>query len=247
MSQTPPPTDQQRKAIFDEELEYLLRAAPGSGKTWTACRRFIWRAANWPYEVGGIALLSFTNVAIREFQEAASKLGQAQLLQDPNYLGTFDAFVERFILGPFGHLLVGAKKRPVLYRSVRQGDRNNSKLQCWTSIGDKTVPVYAWDIIPAIESDKLIFKTSSDYGGKQLDTTNANAAVIELLRLGFYTHAQRAYLANRLLKQKPHIAARLAMRFPEVIIDEAQDTNVWLLRLLEKLREQGARWTCPHF
>ncbi|HEY1802905.1 MAG TPA: UvrD-helicase domain-containing protein [Terracidiphilus sp.] len=33
------------------------------------------------------------------------------------------------------------------------------------------------------------------------------------------------------------------MRFPEVIIDEAQDTNVWLLRLLEKLREQGARVT----
>ena len=243
MSQIPPPTDQQRKAIFDEELEYLLRAAPGSGKTWTACRRFIWRAANWPYEVGGIALLSFTNVAIREFHEAASKFGQARLLQDPNYLGTFDAFVERFILGPFGHLLVGAKKRPVLYRSVRPGDRKNSKLQCWASIGGKTVPVYAWDIVPAIESDKLLFKTSSDYGGKQLDTANASAAVIELLRLGFYTHAQRAYLANRLLKQRPHIAARLAMRFPEVIIDEAQDTNVWLLRLLEKLREQGTRVT----
>jgi superfamily I DNA/RNA helicase len=243
MSQIPPPTDQQRKAIFDEELEYLLRAAPGSGKTWTACRRFIWRAANWPYEVGGIALLSFTNVAIREFHEAASKFGQARLLQDPNYLGTFDAFVERFILGPFGHLLVGAKKRPVLYRSVRPGDRKNSKLQCWASIGGKTVPVYAWDIVPSIKSDKLLFKTSSDYGGKQLDTANASAAVIELLRLGFYTHAQRAYLANRLLKQRPHIAARLAMRFPEVIIDEAQDTNVWLLRLLEKLREQGTRVT----
>src|SRR5262249_1472174 len=147
---------QQRDAIFATDLEYLLRAAPGSGKTWTACRRFIWRAANWPYDVGGIALLSFTNVAIREFRDAAAKLGQGQLLNDPNYLGTFDAFVERFILGPFGHLLVGAKKRPVLYRSIRPGDRNNSKLQCWTPIGGKNVPVYAWDIIPAIESGKVI-------------------------------------------------------------------------------------------
>jgi hypothetical protein len=66
---------------------------------------------------------------------------------------------------------------------------------------------------------------------------------MELLRLGFYTHAQRAYLANRLLKQRPHLANRLALRFPELIIDEAQDTNTWLLRLLDKLREQGARIT----
>jgi superfamily I DNA/RNA helicase len=243
MSQAPHPTDQQREAIFATELEYLLRAAPGSGKTCTACRRFIWRAANWPYDVGGIALLSFTNVAIREFQDAAATLGQGQLLHDPNYLGTFDAFVERFILGPFGHLLAGPKKRPVLYRSIRPGDRNNSKLQCWAPIGDKNVPVYAWDIIPAIESDKVIFKASNDYGGKQLDTAKANAAVTELLRLGFYTHAQRAYLANRLLKLRPHITARLALRFPEIIIDEAQDTNVWLLRLVDKLREKGARIT----
>lgn len=79
--------------------------------------------------------------------------------------------------------------------------------------------------------------------GKLLDTRQASAAVMELLRLGFYTHAQRAYLANRLLKQRPHLANRLALRFPELIIDEAQDTKAWLLRLLDKLREQGARIT----
>ena len=33
------PTEQQRKAIFAEELEFLLRAAPGSGKTWTTYSR----------------------------------------------------------------------------------------------------------------------------------------------------------------------------------------------------------------
>jgi len=31
------------------------------------------------------------------------------------------------------------------------------------------------------------------------------------------------------------------MRLPEIIVDEAQDTNVWLLRLLAKLRASGAR------
>lgn len=243
LSQAPKPTEQQRDAIFTPSLEYLLRAAPGSGKTWTACRRFIWRAANWPYEIGGIAMLSFTNVAVREFEDAAEKLGQARLLGDPNYLGTFDAFVERFILGPFGHLLVGLQKRPVLYRTIRPGDRNTSKLQCWLTDGDKVRPVCAWEIVPVIEAGKLIFRTSNDSGSKLLDTAKAHAAVTELLKLGFYTHAQRAYWANSLLKQRPHIASRLAMRFPEVIVDEAQDTNMWLLRLLERLREAGSRIT----
>ena len=66
---------------------------------------------------------------------------------------------------------------------------------------------------------------------------------MELLKLGFYTHAQRAYWANRLLRQKPHITARLAMRFPEIIVDEAQDTNVWLLRLLTNSDRSGTRVT----
>ena len=116
------PTDQQRDAIFADDLEFLLRAAPGSGKTWTSCRRFIWRGANWPYSAGGLALLSFTNAAIREFQEATIKVGRRDLLSDPNYVGTFDAFVERFILTPFGHLIVGLSKRPKLFIAPRPGD-----------------------------------------------------------------------------------------------------------------------------
>jgi hypothetical protein len=243
LSQTPPPTDQQLDAIFSNDLEYLLRAAPGSGKTWTACRRFIWRAVNWQYEVGGLALLSFTNVAVREFQDPTSKLGQANLLRDPNYLGTFDAFVERFILTPFGHLVAGVQKRPVLFRSPRPGDRKNGKLQCWIDVNGKKMPVYAWEIVPVVESGKVIFRTSGERGGKQLDTTNAKQAFLEFLKLGFYTHAQRGFLANHLLSKRPHITARLSKRFPEIIVDEAQDTNVWLLHLLRKLRKEGTQVT----
>ena len=83
------PTDEQVAAIFAEELEFLLRASPGSGKTWTSCRRFIWRAANWSHSVGGLALLSFTNAAIREFKSATIKVGRSDILADPNYVGTF--------------------------------------------------------------------------------------------------------------------------------------------------------------
>lgn len=237
------PTKQQRDAIFADELEYLLRASPGSGKTWTSCRRFIWRGANWSYSAGGLALLSFTNAAIREFHEATLKVGRRDLLSDPNYVGTFDAFVERFILSPFGHLATGAPKRPKLFIAPRPGDWSNKKLVVWAELkGGKKLQVPAWEIIPYPENDKVAFRASVNFGGKKLQFT-AHNAVKEFMRLGYYTHAQRVYWACRLLFDRPHIADVLARRFPEIVVDEAQDTNVWLLILLKCLHERGTKVT----
>lgn len=235
------PTDQQKNAIFADELEFLLRASPGSGKTWTSCRRFIWRAANWPHPVGGLALLSFTNAAIREFKAATIKIGRSDLLSDPNYVGTFDSFVERYILAPFGHLLTGADKRPKLFPGPRPGDRNNKKLKAWRDgNGHKKLPVFAWEIIPYLDDKKKVrFKTPR--GSQPL--SGADRPVQELLSLGFYTHEQRVFWACKLLFKRPRIAEVLARRFPEIIVDEAQDSNAWLLVLLNYLRERGARIT----
>ena len=232
------PTDQQKDAIFAEELEFLLRAAPGSGKTWTSCRRFIWRAANWTHRVGGLALLSFTNAAIREFKTATIDVGQRNLLSDPNYVGTFDSFVERYILAPFGHLLTDADKRPKLFPGPRPGDRNNNQLKVWR---EGKFPIMAWDIIPYPDGTKLGFKTSRTSGN--LPKAAASDAVHNLLSLGFYVHSQRVFWACKLLFERPHIAELLAKRFPEIIVDEAQDSNEWLLILLNCLREKGARIT----
>jgi superfamily I DNA/RNA helicase len=237
------PTDQQRDAIFTDELEFLLRAAPGSGKTWTSCRRFIWRGANWPYSVGGLALLSFTNAAIREFQEATIRVGRRDLLSDPNCVGTFDSFVERFILTPFGHLIVGLSKRPKLFIAPRPGDWNNNNLMAWTQLkGGRKTPVPAWEINPYPDNTKIAFKASRAFGGKKLQLAGSDP-VTELMKLGFYTHSQRIYWACRLLFGRTHIADLIARRFPEIVVDEAQDTNVWLLILLNFLRERGTRIT----
>ena len=236
------PTDQQREAIFAEELEFLLRAAPGSGKTWTSCRRFIWRAANWPHRVGGLALLSFTNAAIREFKTATIDVGRRDLLSDPNYVGTFDSFVERYILAPFGHLLTGADKRPKLFPGPRPGDWNNTQLKVWKDgKGGRKIPVPAWEVIPYLEDMKLRFKSSSAFGNQPVGA--AYKPVRKLLSLGYYTHSQRIFWACKLLVDRPHIADLLARRFREIIVDEAQDTNAWLLILLNLLRNRGAKIT----
>jgi len=235
------PTDEQKDAIFADELEFLLRAAPGSGKTWTSSRRFIWRGANWPYSSGGLALLSFTNAAIREFKEATITLGRSDILSDPNYVGTFDAFVERFILTPFGHLITGDSQRPKFFLAPRPGDWKNNKLLTYTKMkGNRTIPVPAWETIPFPQDNTVAYKASSTFGGQEL---NGGSAVMNLMLLGFYTHSQRVFWACHLLFKRPHIVKVIARRFPEIIIDEAQDTNAWLLILLDLLREKGAKIT----
>jgi len=237
------PTEEQEAAIFANEVEYLLRASPGSGKTWTSCRRFIWRGANWEHSVGGLALLSFTNAAIREFHAATRNVGQRQLLSDPNYVGTFDSFVERFVVSPFGHLVTGRTVRPKLFVAARPGDRNNKKIQGWTEVsGGRRMPVPAWEIVPFPNEGKIGFRSSRSYGSKELNIRGSNP-VYEFFGLGFYTHAQRVFMACKLLIERPYIASCLARRFPEIIVDEAQDTNIWLLILLKILREKGTKIT----
>jgi UvrD/REP helicase N-terminal domain/UvrD-like helicase C-terminal domain len=237
------PTDQQKNAIFADELEFLLRASPGSGKTWTSCRRFIWRGANWSYSAGGLALLSFTNAAIREFHAATIDLGRRDLLSDPNYVGTFDAFVERFILAPFGHLIIGSTKRPRLFTAPRPGDWKNEKLLVLTELKNgKKLKVPAWEIIPYPVTGKASFRASSGFGGAKVHFA-LHDPVKEFLRVGYYTHAQRVFWSCQLLFDRPHIAKLIARRFPEIVVDEAQDTNVWLLILLNLLRERGTKVT----
>jgi UvrD-like helicase family protein len=199
----------------------------------------MWRGTIRDRNVGGLALLSFTNAAIREFHQATIDVGRRELLTDPNYIGTFDSFVERFIVSPFGHLVSTYDKRPRLFVSPRPGDRKNNNLAAWTvSAGGKKMRVPAWEIIPFLDSGKLKFRTSKGFGDKILQFT-AHNPVDELFQLGYYTHAQRVYLACRILIDRPYIAQSLSRRFPEMVVDEAQDTNVWLLVLLNCLRKYG--------
>ena len=139
------PSGQQYDAIFTPEKEFFLRASPGSGKTWTSCRRFLWSVENSEYQSGGIALLSFTNSAIKEFQKATVATGRCEALTDPNFVGTFDSFVERFIITPFGHLIADKKKCPKLYVGPRPGDWGNYtlKVEVYDKAGVQR-PIPAW-------------------------------------------------------------------------------------------------------
>ena len=66
-----------------------------------------------------------------------------ELLFDPtHYVGTFDSFVERFIITTFGHLIVGFLKTAEAVYCSQTRRLENKKLHGWTELRgeEKTCP-----------------------------------------------------------------------------------------------------------
>src|SRR3569833_1915201 len=105
----------QKVIAFDKTGEFVVRACPGSGKTFSVAARLAHKLEHWNSPYRGIAALSFTNVA---WQEIEKKLKTNFDVHDkfgyPHFLGTIDSFINNNIFLPHGHLLMGCNKRPIL-------------------------------------------------------------------------------------------------------------------------------------
>ncbi|TDW52076.1 UvrD/REP helicase N-terminal domain-containing protein [Flavobacterium sp. 270] len=90
---------------FDEERRDFIKnletcdllAVPGSGKTTALIAKLYCIAQNMPFEDGsGILVLAHTNTAVEEIEKKIKK-HCPQLFQYPNYVGTIQSFVNRYV------------------------------------------------------------------------------------------------------------------------------------------------------
>ncbi len=95
-------------SFFNDERREFIRhlksrdviACPGSGKTTTLLAKILLLASKMPFKGNrGICVLTHTNVAI---DEVKAKLGNNShhLFQHPNFFGTIQSFVNRFLAIP---------------------------------------------------------------------------------------------------------------------------------------------------
>lgn len=89
------PTDAQRELI-ESRGSLFVEACPGSGKTKAIVARYE-RLVSARLR-RGVALVSFTNAAV---DEVTARCSDPRLLAAPNFVGTFDSFINRFITGPY--------------------------------------------------------------------------------------------------------------------------------------------------
>lgn len=96
-------------AHFSDDARNVIRcwhsvdvsACPGSGKTTVLLAKLKLLADRMPLKNGaGICVLSHTNVAVNEIKKLLSGYAD-KLLGYPNYIGTIQSFVDKFVTMPY--------------------------------------------------------------------------------------------------------------------------------------------------
>lgn len=221
-------SDSQREIVFIKSGKFVVRACPGSGKTYCVAARMSRLLVEWKNEYQGLATVSFTNVAWQEIEKkCADEFEIKSGIQFPHFLGTIDSFINKHIFLPHGHLILGCKNRPVLV-----GEPHG----IWTgrTFSDSLFDNCSYQIdgsLYAINALKMPHDWESD-----IFISNAKK---RLNKAGFVTQNDANYFAMKLLDKFPSIAKAIALRFPYLIVDEAQDTSEVQMRIIDLLIAQG--------
>ncbi|MEM7619752.1 MAG: UvrD-helicase domain-containing protein [Pseudomonadota bacterium] len=253
MTNTDNNNNAQSELILTQEQEFAIKelpalssviSCPGSGKTLTAALRMANRLSTWEHKSSGIALLSHTNVAIDSFTKEFIKLGYSGLPQLPHFVGTLDGFLTQFLLANFGHLVMNCQRKPTLIHGGEKFLENND-FKVWFPLknGANKHPVKVSDLCIGLSQDSkpYIYQDLHQTERPPVNAEYAKTALYNLAAQGFYSHNHARYWAFQILEKYPKIRKALAHRFREVIVDEAQDTNLWQQKILDKFIQEGCQ------
>jgi DNA helicase II / ATP-dependent DNA helicase PcrA len=229
-----PWTDEQKAVLVSTDRITLVQAGPGSGKTKVFAELVDARLKVWPHQVGGLAALSFTNVARAEIEDRVCASTVA-----PHFVGTLDAFFLRFVVGPFGHLAglpkSGARLIPspldqqIAEPSVKLGEKLFASIfQITATAGTEAAPQFQFRAPNGLPARPV---------PPHLIASVLNQKQKEWKSRGRVTHGDCSYLASCILHgpHGPIVRAMLARRFPLICIDEFQDTGHFLGRAVLSL------------
>lgn len=242
-----------RELVFTPEQNALIQArqstyvdaCPGAGKTQAIVQRFIERPDSDSRR--GVALISFTNAAI---EEARSRCAQkSELLQVPNFVGTIDSFINRFLVGPAFLARTGVAPSFLDKWMTVPGTTVKSKsvpveasldwfefdLDGHATLSTRRIPPDLRHQIRGLESwaiNKLEAEASSIWT-RQVERGVLDAAAART-HLARYIHDPRIRI---------HFIELMRSRFSEVIVDEVQDCCSEDVQVLELLLEAEVRLT----
>ncbi len=220
-------SQKQDAIVFPDFKRVTVRACPGSGKTFTVAARLANKIGGWKDKNIGIACLSFTNVAWEEIERFSVRFGTTIPIRHPHFLGTIDSFVNRFIFLPFGHLVMGCQRRPIL-------------------VGE---PYGVW--AGRYFSEQWFDKSSFDINGNFIFTRSYPPPPIKsaqavcqakhnLFKAGYANQDDANFFSLKILREYPDITRSLVVRFPVLLIDEAQDTTAIQMAIIDEFVKTGA-------
>ena len=241
------PTKQQEK-IIDRDGIFVVRACPGSGKTFTVAARMARLLKTWDKPNQGIAAISFTNVAWQEIEKyLIEEFRIPRPRKYPHFIGTIDSFVNNYLFLPFGHLVMGCEGRPQFCGNPHN---NIEPIGNWMYWGTGNSECFGCgglnDFAYNVKGDDVInqandYKKRAHYKKCDKSPKVCFQRKIKLNETGWASQSDANYFALKIIKNYPKIAKAIVNRFPSIIVDEAQDTSIIQMVLLDTLKENGLR------
>jgi DNA helicase II / ATP-dependent DNA helicase PcrA len=234
--------------VFNEERRNFIKcmesrdvvACPGSGKTTALLAKLLILASYMPFFNGrGVCVLTHTNVAIDEIKRRAG--GAADVLfGHPNYFGTIQGFVNRFLAIPAYRNMY---KQPIqaidndsFFAALRPRYQRDVGLQRWLEPrgGIGTLGGYWFKPID------LTIGSDMDNDISRLSRGTSTYRKIEdlrraVLRQGILSFNDAYSLGLNHLFSFPGVAEAIRHRFKFVFVDEMQDTDAHQFRVIDGL------------
>jgi DNA helicase II / ATP-dependent DNA helicase PcrA len=249
-------SDKQKEIVDCSAPRIIVKACPGSGKTYSVTARLSKLLEQEIYRHHGIAVLSFTNNACNEIKGYLKDLCHIEDLGYPHFIGTFDSFINNYIFLPFGHLYMECNSRPEIVGTEynKWYEFDYSKTKVYDGRVSYRDPNYYFDKASFDKEDKLIPLCPSDnyHFGEWDNQRNKNRQLKKVFQditdsknyhfsQGKANQADANYIAYKLLIDYPQLATNLANRFPTIIVDEAQDTTQLQMTILDILNANGLK------
>lgn len=239
----------QRQAYLDARGYTILTACPGSGKTTSIVKKLLTVSRYCEMHCGrhtGFACLSFTNKACAELKQKYREMHDERLTF-PNEVLTIDSFIMQYVVLPFWYLCDECKQRPIVVNETEILDRiyyNNVQISGkW-----QQYPVMALRSYTSLmyrKNPSLVSRDKTAFKWKHKPVTNANeiaycnAAFTYRLEKGFISSSDALWMACDILEHHQSIAKALVMRFPYIIVDEAQDNSELHFEFFKLLKRAG--------
>lgn len=214
----------QQEEILNKQGKFIVKACAGSGKTLTLSKKLANLIDNNTEPHKGIATLSFTNAAWKEIEKNLDKWNSG--INYPNFIGTFDKFINKFIFYKYYYLLDEFNERPLLVGDLITPWRRKKH--------DKDYQQY-FDGFSFDKDDNLIktkkvdpffkFVKNNINGSENGHYKNLKNMKKSIYKEGFVTQADINYFSLKLLEEFDFISENVANKFPIFLIDESQDTN----------------------
>ena len=225
-------------------------ACPGSGKTTVLLAKLIILANRMPFDDGrGICVLTHTNVAIDLIK---AKLGAdaSKLFTYPNFFGTIQSFIDKFLAIPYNAAKSERKLRPQIDNEYYSAKIDSYRKYLGKSTNHFCIVNQKKGYPHSIKWDDFILDENNICQSLKLDLKIVDQEQIfsKLKKMkcningdGVLSFDDAYFIANRYITAIPDIKNAFQERFKFVFIDEMQDTASHQSAIINKLFKNSER------